>query len=824
MVEDRATHSEAEAFAEGWIVASLIMIPSMRTFAALLGILVAAASCAAAEVVDPNGVEFFEARIRPIFVERCYECHSGDAKRIEGGLRLDSASALRLGGDSGPLVAPGKPEESFLIACVSYADDGVNMPPSGKLAARQIADLRKWVALGAPLPAASDAGIQAAPKKSVAIDEQARNYWAFRPPQTCPSPTIADRAWPRQKIDWFVRRKLEEHGFQPAPPADRRTLIRRVTFDLIGLPATFAEVEEFAADTSLDAYERLVERLLASPHYGERWGRHWLDVARYGEDNPTDERTNPPPRFPYRYRDWVVKALNDDLPYHAFVRRQLAADLQPDLPPEELAATGFLGLSPVYHKEPRLSGDVTAMILADEWDERVDTITRGLLGLTVACARCHDHKFDPIRTQDYYALAGVMASTRLVERPLAVTDQEEMRRLQDTHDAIVDVELRLRHTRVLLKTAAAAKEPTAPLEAKVRDFEVRLEELQSRTLFAGAIANGVCDSSVWIDDSDPVWTAIVFRPDRPRDLPVFVRGNPSRPDEIVPRRFLEVLSSKTPRPFTQGSGRLELADAIVGEAAGLTARVIVNRIWGWHLGKHLVRTPSNFGALGDPPSHPELLDDLAARFVESGWSLKWLHREIVLSATYRQSSVHPLGGGPHDPALVDGDNRLLWRMNRRRLEPEAWRDAVLSVSGRLDLAMGGPSANLDDPKNVRRTIYGKVSRQNAADVLRLFDFPDAKQHAEERTLTTTPLQQLYLLNSEFMRQNAEAVVRAEADPPRSMQERLRAAFRRVLQREPSPEEGDAAGRLLRRDPAADVDPWCMLVHGLLASNEFLHVD
>ena len=796
----------------------------MPTFWSLLGIFVVAASCVAAEVGDPAGVEFFEARIRPIFVERCYECHSGDATRIEGGLRLDTTSALRQGGDSGPIVAPGKPDESLLIACVSYADDGVNMPPSGKLAARQIADLRKWVGLGAPLPPSSDAGIQAVPKKSVAIDEQARNYWAFRPLQTYPSPTIADHAWPQQKLDWFVRRSLEEQGLRPAPPADRRTLIRRVTFDLLGLPPTFADVEKFAADASPDAYERLVKRLLASPHYGERWGRHWLDVARYGEDNPTNESTCKSPRYPYRYRDWVVKALNDDLPYDEFVRRQLAADLQPGLPPEELAATGFLGLSPVYHKEPKLSGDVIAMILADEWDERVDTITRGLLGLTVACARCHDHKFDPIRTQDYYALAGVMASTRLVERPLAATKQEEMRRLQDTQEAIVDVELRLSYAKAMRKTAEAAGEPTAPFEAQVRDFDAQLKELKARALFAGPIANGVCDSSVWIDDADPAWTSLVFRTDRPRDLPVFVRGNPAQPGEIVPRRFLEVLSSKTLRPFTHGSGRLELADAIVGEAAGLTARVIVNRIWGWHFGKPLVRTPSNFGALGDRPSHPELLDDVAARFVESGWSLKRLHREIVLSATYRQSSVHPQAGGPHDPALVDGDNRLLWRMNRRRLEPEAWRDAVLSVSGRLALAIGGPSADLDDPKNVRRTIYGKVSRQNVADVLRLFDFPDAKQHAEERTPTTTPLQQLYLLNSEFMRHNAEAVVRAEAGPARSMQEQLRAAFRRVLQRDPSPEERDAARRLLRRDPADDVDPWRLLVHGLLASNEFLYVD
>jgi hypothetical protein len=794
----------------------------MRHLSSMILVLAVAPASLAAEADDRAGVEFFEARVRPIFVEHCYACHSGHAKRVEGGLRLDTPTAIRKGGESGPIVSPGAPDNSPLIASVSYAADAVNMPPKGKLGERVIADLRKWVALGAPLPQGDAEDGSATSRKTVVIDERARDFWSFRPLRTYERPTVTDASWPKRNIDWFVLRELDQRRVRPAPPADRRTLIRRLSFDLVGLPPTLAEAEEFASSNAADAYERLVDRLLASPHYGERWARHWLDVARYAEDNPTNETTCKAPRFPYRYRDWVVRALNDDLPYNEFVRRQLAADLEPGLPPEELAATGFLGLSPVYHKEPKLSAEVIATIVADEWDERVDTITRGILGLTVACARCHDHKFDPIRTEDYYALAGVMAGTRLVEWPLVSAPLDDALKLQDTREAIVDVELRLSYAKTMSKTAKAANHPTAPFDERVRELEAELKKLKERKLFDGPIANAVCDAGVWIDGSDPAWTSLDFRLGAPRDLPVFVRGNPSRPGKVVPRRFIEALSPGSPSPFQHGSGRLELANAIVNDAAGLTARVIVNRVWGWHFGRPLVRTPSNFGALGDRPSHPELLDDLAARFVASGWSLKWLHREIVLSATYQQSAVHPQAGGPHDPALLDGDNRLLARMNRRRLEPEAWRDAVLTVAGRLDETLGGPSTDLDDAKNVRRTIYGKVSRQNMADVLRLFDFPDTKQHAEERISTTTPLQQLYLLNSKFIRENAEAIV-ALADEAPSTEARLRNLFRRVLQREPTADESAKAWRLLG-DASSDNEGWRLIAHSLLASNEFLYVD
>ena len=794
----------------------------MHRFSVL--IFVVAASASAAEPDGRAGLDFFESRVRPIFVEHCYECHSGEAAKSEGGLRLDSAQALLRGGDSGPIVVPGRPEESLLVHAVSYSPDASSMPPDGKLSQRSIGDLREWVKLGAPMPHdAVEAGV-AVPRREVVIDDAARNHWAFRPLREHNPPPVPHASRPQRKIDAFIVSKLAERGLLPAPPADRRTFIRRLSFDLLGLPPSIAEVEAFVADESPDAAARLVDRMLASPHYGERWARHWLDVVRYGEDNPTNESTCKAPRFAYRYRDWVVRAVNDDLPYDEFLRRQLAADLMPSLSPEELAATGLLGLSPVYHKEPKLSAEVIAPIVADEWDERIDMVTRGMLGLTVACARCHDHKFDPIRTQDYYALAGVMASTRLVEWPLTATPVNVARRLQDDRDAVVDAELRSSYAKAMSRTAKKSGKPTAEFDAKAAKYDQELKRLEKQKPFDGPTANAVCDAGTWIDGDDPAWTSLQFIPGKPRDLPVFIRGNPSRPGEIVPRRFLEVLSRGRPRPFGSGSGRLELADAIVGDAAPLTARVFVNRVWGWHFGRPLVRTPSNFGALGDTPSHPELLDDLAARFVAAGWSLKWLHREIVLSAVYRQSSVHPEAGGSHDPALIDGDNRLLWRMNRRRLESEAWRDAVLRVSGRLDLKIGGESLDLNDDGNVRRTIYGKVSRQNTPDVLRLFDFPDAKQHAEERIATITPLQQLYLLNSPFVERSAEELAKLDEDPALRATERLRTLFRRVLQRAPTSGERAAAEKLIA-ESSHDVDAaWRLIAHGLLAANEFLYVD
>ena len=764
-----------------------------------------------------DGLEFFEKKIRPVLVERCYKCHSGETAKPKGGLRLDRRASVFDGGDSGTAVVPRKPDESLLIKSLSWSGVVSEMPPDSKLPDRVIADFRQWIARGAVFPA--DSTPVAAKPRAVDV-ELGRGFWSVQPVRTLPTPQVSDPSWSRRKIDSFVREQLDRQQMRPAPEADRRTLIRRLSFDLLGVPPTFAETEAFVADEAADAYERLVERYLASPHHGERWGRHWLDVARYAEDHPTSEGTCMPPRFPFRYRDWVIQALNDDLPYDEFVRRQLAADLL-DVPRSELAALGFLGLSPVYHKEPKLAADVISVIVADEWDERLDTVTRSFLGLTVACARCHDHKFDPIKTDDYYALAGVMASTQLVEWPLVETSPEVAAALTEVQRQIIDVELRFDYARTNRKTPKAEGVDVAPFDAEVTKWEAALKALKEVKLFDGPIATGVRDAGLWINGDDPAWTLLDYQQGRPRDLSIFVRGNPANPGPIVPRRFIEVLSPRNAKPYQQGSGRRELAEAIVRDSAPLAARVIVNRVWGWHFDRPLVTTPSNFGRLGDAPSHPELLDDLTARFIESGWSLKWLHREIVLSATWRQASRSPTNYHDCDP-----DNRWLWHMNRRRLEAEAWRDTVLSASMELDTTMLGPSVSLDEEKFRRRTVYGIVSRQKPVDLFRLFDFPDAKRHTENRLPTTTPLQQLYLLNSPFLQQQAEAIVRVVLNENSARPEEvIRNLFRRILLRDPTADELSEAIGLVRNE-AGEVprESWAFLAHSLFATNEFLYVE
>jgi hypothetical protein len=752
-----------------------------------------------------DGIDFFEKKVRPVFVEHCHSCHS--ATKTKGGLRLDTVEGIRAGGDSGPAVVA-KDEASLLLKAVTHAADAPAMPPKGKLPDAVLADLKGWVKMGAPLPSA----ITPRPP----ADQKA--FWSFQPVREQPRPAVSDPRWPTRPSDYFVLRKLDERKMAPAPPADRRTLARRVYFDLIGLPPTAEQIDAFEKDTRPDAYEKLVDELLASPRFGEKWARHWLDVARYAEDHSTGESTCKPPRFPHRYRDWVITTVNADMPFDRFVRLQLAADLLPGTPPADYAALGFLGLSPVYHKEPKLSKDVIAGIVADEWDERVDVITRGVLGLTVACARCHDHKFDPISAKDYYALAGVMANTQLAERPLRPDADADQDVLTSVRLELLDVNQRLSYAKEMRGTAKKEGKDPTPFEKQAKELAAREKELQEREkkLDTAAAANVVRDAGTWVNGDDPAWTVIDYKPGTFRDLPVFVRGDPARPGAVVPRRFLTALSSGQPMPFTVGSGRRELADAVFTDAAGLTARVFVNRVWGWVFGRGLVATPSNFGALGERPTHPELLDDLAARFVANKWSVKWLVRELVLSSTYRQSSRHD-----DTFAAVDPDDRWLWRSPRKRLELEQWRDAILQVSGQLELKGGGPSDNLDRPQSVRRTVYGKVSRDKPADVHRLFDLPDPKLHGEKREATTTPLQQLYFLNSPLVRQASAKLAHAAAG--KSIEDGTTTLFRRVYLRDPTSAERKTAAALVQpRD--GDKPAWELLAQALLTSNEFLYLN
>ncbi len=765
---------------------------------------IGAAAFAEPPEVDQEGNEYFERKIRPLLVQRCYECHSSQAKTVHGNLQLDSIDAVRRGGDSGPLLVPGKPEESLLVEVIRY-DGDIQMPPKGKMPESEIAELIHWVERGALFPPAADR----AERVDTGIDyEQGRSFWSFQPVQEQPLPEIADSTWPATRTDSFVLAAMERCGLSPSPPADRATLIRRLTFDLIGLPPKPEEVEAFVNDNSPEAYEELVERLLQSPQYGEKWARMWLDMARYTDKTASwlylEGRT-------HLYRDWVVDALNDDMPYDEFIHRQLATDLMPETGPEDLPALGFVSLSPTYWKELKLPCDIIKVIVADEWEERVDAVSRTFLGLTVACARCHDHKFDPISSEDYYALAGVYASSRQVERPLISESDYEPVRQAKAEVAKLEAEI------VELKKAKPQ------LEEKLRELTAKVDEIKSSTpLYETALATALSEESLFVVQAgaNPQdGTRLDYRAG-PQDLPLFIRGNPNRPGPVVPRRFVKVLAKDSPPFGGSTSGRLELAQAITTDAAALTARVMVNRIWLAHFGQGIVATPSDFGRQGSLPTHPELLDDLAARFIAGGWSLKGLHREMLMSRTWQQSSQYD-----EQQAEIDPANRWLSRMNHRRLDFEGWRDAMLAASGTLDLSAGGPSIDVDVPDNRRRTLYATVHRHEMSTTLQIHDFPDPSQHSPQRSRTVTALQGLYTLNGPLLAEQSRALsdrLRREFSDDHA---RMRRAYWLLYSRE-STEHEQQLGLDFLGDAAGDerAARWTQYAHALLASNEFLFVD
>jgi cytochrome c553 len=885
--------------------------------------------------------EFFEKSVRPVLAASCFECHGPDKQK--GGLRLDSRAAILTGGDSGPAVVPGKPEESLLISAIGY-HDSPRMPPKGKLKGDAVAALTTWVRQGAPWP---EAAVQARPTPSgegFKITAKDREFWSFQPVTDPPLPQVQDRSWPKTSLDHFVLARLEANGLRPVAPADKRTWIRRVTFDLVGLPPMVEEIDAFLQDDRPDAGARVVDRLLASPHYGERWARHWLDVARYGEDQAHTFQARKYPHG-YRYRDWLVRVLNDDMPYDRFIREQIAADLLDGADRwQHLPALGFSSLGPVYY------GDAKKL---DQYDDRIDTLTRGFLGLTVACARCHDHKFDPIPTRDYYALAGVIAGTEYIEAhqvpPEAAEPYKHAQAAVEAQTREIDQFLaaetarlpqaltadlprymvaawKLRNRlktqpkatvaqvarqeklnsfvleRVVEYVASATPETrpqlagwlellgrqdakadlsadagaTAEVQREAEAFQHRvqalLEQRAARTATAGS--GGPEQEPPPLDKADAKLLEEIFgnrglfsvprnrveevlsaepkaklaalraelerrKKAPPLQLPllhtlkdganpvtmkVHIRGNPETLGEEAPRRFLSILGGA---PFTKGSGRLELAQAIAHKDNPLTARVMVNRVWKHHFGRGLVRTPSNFGTLGERPTHPELLDHLASRFVASGWSLKALHRDIVLSATYALGCQ--LDARNHE---TDPENRLLWRMNRRRLEVEAWRDAMLAVANTLDRTVGGPSLDLAKPDNRRRTLYAAVSRHELNSLLRLFDFPDPNITSDERPVTTVPLQQLFVLNSEFMVRNAKALAaRLTGGPDEGDASRIRQAFLHLYGRpatEPEVQLGQEflAAAELGGDSGGEtrLTRWEQYAQVLLSASEFLYVD
>ncbi|WP_414662327.1 PSD1 and planctomycete cytochrome C domain-containing protein [Horticoccus sp. 23ND18S-11] len=920
------------------------LIAHAATFALLLTALPAAD-------LTPEQVEFFESKIRPILVDACYKCHSVESGKSKADLRLDTRDALLKGGATGAAIVPGNPEKSLLIEAVRYGTEDLQMPPKdegGKLDPAKIALLEQWVKMGAPDPRT---GGKPHPQDMVA----ARSHWAFQPVTKPARPAVKRSEWVQTPVDAFVLAKLEEKKLSPSAPADARTVLRRVTYDLTGLPPTADEMDAFLRDKSPDAYAKVVERLLASPRYGERWGRFWLDVARYA-DTQGYLVGNAERRFAYSYtyRDYVIRAFNEDKPFDRFVVEQLAADrLSLGEDKSALAALGYLTLG------RRFLGNQNDII-----DDRIDVVTRGLMGLTVTCARCHDHKFDPVPTKDYYALHGIFASSEepaekpllgpLVDSPAyqaflkkrgeaeekvkerARSEVEKFLRelraktgdyLLGVHDAAqlpkdqkfelfagtrkLNPEI-LKRWQTLIAERASKPDPVlapwfalaalpekefaekapaliagwssgaqasglhdvkqhdpkaagAPANAVVVEAFAKAgkpiatlkdaaaiynqvfaeadkawlaaieaakkaqgrapdaltdpgREAVRQVLYAdGAPANLSFDATAkmikrqiddktsglkrevealnWTEPGAPLRAMALVDKAAPANSRVLLRGNPANKGPEAPRQFLEVLSEGKRVPFKDGSGRLELAEAIVDPKNPLTARVLVNRVWGWHFGAALVRTPSDFGVRTEAPVQRELLDWLTASFVEGGWSVKQLHRWIVLSATYRQSSdEHP------QAAAVDPDNQLVHRFNRRRLEFEALRDTLLAVSGTLDEKAGGlPDDLTKEPFAKRRTVYGFIDRQNLPGMFRTFDFPNPDVSSSQRFATTVPQQALFMMNSPFAQEQARQLVRrAEFKATAADADKIRSLYRVLFQRAPERAELKLAQDFIRR--------------------------
>jgi mono/diheme cytochrome c family protein len=742
--------------------------------------------------ISAADLQFFESKIRPILVDNCYKCHSRDADKVKGGLLLDSREALLAGGGSGPVLVLGKPDESLLIQAIRYTDPDLQMPPKDKkLSDRQIADLTEWVQRGAPDPR----GL-AAKGSSSTYGGVGRQHWSFQPVKKPAVPTVKNTAWAQSPVDNFVLAKLEASALQPNAPADKRTLLRRVTFDLTGLPPTEAEMQAFLADNSPSAYARVVDRLLASPHYGERWGRYWLDVMRYSDTKGDVARRNDP-RYPHAwtYRDYVIDAFNTDKPYNQFILEQLAADRlvaeqtkkitakNPDaiIDQSTLAAMGFLTLGNQF------DGNVNDVI-----NDRIDVTTKAFLGLTVSCARCHDHKFDPIPTKDYYSLYGVFANST---EPKTLTTAPTLQSRIPKTPALLEY---LAKSAELQKQQADLEEQVLALRrARDRDPTKRRELVRTE----GRLQRELGDLEM-NHPGAPARANVLNDAPRSRDYPVLIRGEAQNKGDVVPRRFLEILSAdpKKRPEWHEGSGRLQLAQAIADPKNPLTARVLVNRVWQQHFGEGFVATPDDLGNMSSPPTHPELLDWLASRFVESGWSIKQLHRLILLSSTYQLS-----GAANPDPryAEIDPTNKLLWRANLRRLEFEAMYDAIIAISGTLDPKLGGkPITPSSDSFGKRRALYTYIDRRNPPELLTQFDFPNPDVPSGKRYTTLVPQQALFLMNSPLVIETARQLThRPEFAKLSTDRERVTSLYLAIFQRPPTEKEVDLGLQYIRQNPA-----------------------
>ena len=881
--------------------------------------------------LSQRDLDFFENKIRPIFAENCYKCHSESAEKVKGGLLVDSRDALLKGGETGPAIVPRHPEKSLLIKAVSYTDKDLQMPPNDrKLTDQQIADLQAWIKMGAPDP--RDKGVGKGHDYAIEWDK-ARQHWAYQPVRIPSIPKVTDeKHWAKSAIDQFILEKLYAQKLAPSPKADKVTLLRRATFDLIGLPPTAKEVDAFLADTSPKAFEKVVDRLLASPRYGERWARYWLDLAQYGDTRGTlgngrDNRY----LYAYTYRDWVVKALNDDMPYDKFLIEQIAGDKVPGHQQRDLAAMGFLTLGQRFNNSQN-----------DIIDNRITILCQSTMAMTVNCARCHDHKFDPIPTKDYYSLHGVFASSKepkegpmlqepkdtpgyrdfLKELKVRETAYEDFRIkvTQDIADELCNkagdymmalVEYKkaasadLSRNGFMLKRGLSAgagaqwennlrylekkKDPVfnawfafekldeADFARSAKELSKSIYESNDPKKYNPAVARlfaeppsslaevasrysslfsrintewqGILDNyrisqrdsetpgpepegltnpadeeirdlmyaaNSPLNPDDQKFYSVVQRDNKlrkrasdlekdlfdltsthpaappranfledsakPLNSYVYIKGNPGTRGPQVPRQFFQILSGPDRAPFKDGSGRLELAKAIASADNPLTARVLVNRVWLHHFGEGIVRTPDDFGTRSEPPTHPELLDYLASAFIKNGWSIKKLHRMIMLSSVYQQSSDTE----PHQQQ-IDPDNRWLWRMNRRRLDFESMRDTILAIGGKLDFTMGGQPVKLDaEPYSLRRSIYGYVDRNNLPNMFVAFDFASPDLTTGRRETTIVPQQALFMMNSPLVVEQARDLAqRADFRAQLTTEKKIRQLYKVIYQREPT---------------------------------------
>ncbi len=785
-----------------------------------------------ASLAGAEDYAFFESKIRPVLVKHCYECHSTDSGKAKGGLLLDTKTAIRSGGDSGPAVVPGSPRKSLLLSAMSHADSDLEMPPNQpKLAGAVIADFERWIQAGAPDPRDGNEIDADRPPVDIA---GGRQFWSYQP--------LAKSPLASGGIDAFIREKLKHHHLEPAPEAEPLVLLRRLHFDLTGLPPTPEEAAAFKPER----LEQKVDELLASPRFAERWARHWLDVVRYAESNGRESNLTFP--HAWRYRDYVIDAFHEDIPFDRFLMEQLAGDLLDAETDEErarlLIATGFLAMGPKGLNEQN-----KAQFAADVADEQLDTVTRAFMASSVACARCHDHKTEPFSMEDYYGLVGIFKSTQTFYGNWIDSENNNhghLIRLPELKNQTI-VGKSIPKTRVEQLKADLAKlnaeeramnDYIAKARANGRDISGEFNKLLGDALRILWTRGGVEGALEAVDDEGRALPLCMGVKDAPQmvDSPLYQRGELSHPGMVVARAFPKVFEIQAELPKDQ-SGRLQLAQWLTHPDHPLTARVMANRIWKHLLGSGIVRTVDNFGYSGERPSHPELLDYLAQRFIENGWSVKKLIREIVLSQTYRQQS----SVANAQAADLDPDNRLLWRANKRRLDAEVIRDSMLSVAGTLNTSrragslvaeLEGQSVSLigfnsklptDLDGSNHRSVYLPVLRDHLPDILEQFDVANPNLVTGNREVTNVPLQALYLLNGPFVQSQSRALAERVASMATTLDERVQRAFLFCFGRYPDAEEQRLISHFFSKT-ANDQDELAAFCQALLASAEFRLAD